>query len=79
MSHEVIIDGVRYIPAKEVHPLNTRAIKLALLEHFWGDCSTDSDEKLDQRFEDLTIKIDEFDYDHGFTITNLLDRIAELS
>lgn len=80
MSHEVFINRVRYVPAKDVQPTNARAIKLALLEIFWGNCSSDSDEELDRKCSDLFISVVEVEPNSSYwSIEDFVSRTGELS
>lgn len=82
MTHEVFIDGVKYVPAKTVQSANARAIKLALLEKFWGECSKDDDEKLEEKWEGVYIHVTDTPAGEDsslWTIDELLDKISELS
>lgn len=80
-AHDVFINGVRYVPASTVRPANARAIKLALLEKFWGDCSCDSDEELNQKWENVFILVTDEAHDPArvWAIDDLLDRISQLT
>jgi hypothetical protein len=80
--HEVYIDGTKYVPAQFTHPANSRAIKIALLKIFWGDCLNDSDEELDEKWKDLVIKVTDnprrTESSVCFTIDDLLSEISEV-
>lgn len=75
---KVIIDGVEYVPAKDVQPANSRAIKIALIEQFWGECSNWSDKQLDAEWKGLYVRVLEEPGEHGQTIDEVLNRISEL-
>jgi len=70
---DVIIDGVKYIPAKEANA-NTLAIAKGLLMEFWGDCS---DEKATEFINDPSIKVLINDCGEGVSLSQVLDNIAE--
>lgn len=79
---EVFIDGVKYVPAKEVQPSDSRLIKIALLEDFWGALEKVSDEELADKWEDVYIFVTDntrgYRPDELVTIDKVLNRIAEL-
>ena len=77
---EVFIDGIRYVPAKTVRPSDSRAIKIALLQEYWGDCSNDTDAELDEKWKDVYIVVT--DRTQGYTPSDLLtinDVLDEIS
>ncbi len=81
--HEIFIDGVKYAPAQESQPSDSRLIKIALLEDFWGDLSKCSDEDLAAKWQDVYIYVTDvppsgYESHELMTIDNLLDRITEL-
>ncbi|MGD1852745.1 MAG: hypothetical protein ACFB2W_00700 [Leptolyngbyaceae cyanobacterium] len=81
--HKVFIDGVKYVPATEVQPSDSRLIKIALLEDFWGDLSGCSDEELAEKWKDVYINVTDtlprgWDVSDVMTIDKVLNRITEL-
>jgi len=70
---EVIIDGVRYIPAN--HALaNNLAIKRGLLEQFWGVCDPS---EIDEKWEGLRVIVTDENRDNeGRDIADILAAIA---
>ena len=71
MSEDVIINGVKYLPAEKVI-LNARQIKEALLSLYWGKCSDLSDEELKRRCDTVFVIIydDASDYSPGTPTIN---------
>lgn len=73
---KVIIDGVEYIPAKNV-VANELDIKKALLLQFWGVLK---DSQVDEHCSDLRVVVsDYFETDQGQTIQELINEIAKIS
>ena len=79
---EVFIDGIKYVPAKTVQPSDSRLIKIALMEDFWGDCSNDTDEELNEKWADVYIFVS--DDSRGYrpedlvSIDMVLNKISKL-
>ena len=72
MPNKVIIDGVLYIPAKEVLA-NRMEIAKGLLMGFWGECD---DEKANEFINDPDIKVLVNDWGEGQTLSSVLDDIT---
>lgn len=74
---EVLIDGVKYIPAKDAIA-NRDAIIRGLLDMFWGELgeSYDEDEKCDSVYCIITDSPEQQDY---ITVQEVADKIAEYS
>lgn len=68
----VIIDGVRYIPAKEA-VANEKAIARGLLMQFWGIAS---DEDIEEMLADGDVYVYVNDEGKGVKLRNALDDIA---
>lgn len=74
---EVVIDGVKYIPAKEAIA-NREAVVRGLLKCFWGSLGDSFDE--DEKCEGLYLRITEGQQDHDDpTVQEVADLIAEYS
>lgn len=73
---EVIIDGVKYIPAKEALA-NWKDIAKGLLMQYWDNCS---DEKLEELLKDEGIKVLVHDWGAGGKpLSEVLDDIARIT
>jgi len=70
---KVVIDGVEYIPAKNV-VANEMAIAKGLLMQFWGVCS---DEKATELINDKSISVVVTDEYQGESLRSVLDEIAK--
>jgi len=73
MTKDVIIDGVRYVPAIEAHP-NMEAIAAGLISSFWGVVNERGD-ALKEKMEGLTVLV--YDDGQGEPIEDILGLIAE--
>lgn len=69
---EVVIDGVRYVPATAVSPDAVRMTRL-LVESYWG--SVESDERLAELSRELGVYIDDERNSPNWTIEALVAQI----
>ena len=76
MSKEVIIDGIKYLPAKEVDS-NRDAIIRGLMSEFWGELGESYDE--DEKCKGVYIVFTEEpnDYHNRLSVQGMADRITE--
>ena len=72
----VVIDGVKYVPAKEV-VVNREMILRALVELFSGDESNQSMEWFERQAKDLAIRVTDMLWVDSVTVSDFLDRLAE--
>jgi len=72
----VVIDGVKYVPAKEV-VVNREVLLRALVELFWGDEATQSMEWFERQAKDLAIRVTDMLWVDSVTVSDFLDRLAE--
>ena len=72
----VVIDGVKYVPAKEV-VVNREVLLRALIGLFWGDESSQSVEWFEKEARGLAIKVTDV-YMHGdLMVSDFLDSLGE--
>ncbi len=75
---EVIIDGVRYLPAHEV-AASEQAIMEGLLMQWWGDCTGKTIEEIRKLCTDVRVIVtDCFDSTEGDTVENVIAEITEI-
>ncbi len=75
---EVFIDGVRYLPAREV-AASEQAIMEGLLMQWWGDCKGKTIEEIRTLCRDVRVIVtDCFDSTQGDTVENVIAEITEI-
>lgn len=74
MPNEVIIDGVKYVPAN-IAVANSFAIKCGLMEFFWGTSTKDN---IDEHWEGVRIQVsDDFRIKESSSIEEVLEEISK--
>jgi hypothetical protein len=72
-SREVIIDGVRYVPVCDAHPL-AKQIAVGIVAQYWGELDP-NDPKTPGKIEGLTIDVREDG--QGVSVENAVSDILE--
>lgn len=71
MTDEMIINGIRYVPAGTAAPMISEVLRV-LADLFWGEGHTPED-----GFQDLRIRVSD-DFDDGTTFDEFAARLAEV-
>lgn len=71
MTDEMIINGIRYVPAVTATPMISEVLRV-LADLFWGEGHTPED-----GFQDLRIRVSD-DFDDGTTFDEFAARLAEV-